>query len=83
VPAIITHPIDYLPEKDNLADLENNKEKFGRKRSDLIAELASIDTDNRITNASNRGKCVNVSLLYWRFAKRRGAGKDRDNAKIF
>ena len=44
IPAIITDPVDYLAEKDSHLDLENHKEKFGRKREDLIAELASIDS---------------------------------------
>ena len=42
-PAILTHPPDYLPEKDSLHDLEKHSIKTGRKCSDLIASLAAID----------------------------------------
>jgi hypothetical protein len=40
-PAILTHPADYLPEKDSLDDLEMHSVKIGRKCSDLIAALAA------------------------------------------
>jgi hypothetical protein len=42
-PAILTHPPDYLPEKDSLGDLEMHSVKIGRKCKDLIASLAAID----------------------------------------
>ena len=42
-PAIVTYPPDYLPSKDNLADLEPMEVKKVRRRSDLIAELAAIE----------------------------------------
>ena len=43
-PAILTHPADYLAERDApLSDLESYANKIGRKRSDLLAALAAID----------------------------------------
>ena len=43
-PAILTHPSDYLAEKDApLVDLESYELQMRRKRNDLIAGLAAID----------------------------------------
>jgi hypothetical protein len=42
-PAILTHPSDYLAEKDSpRADLQNLDSVFERKRKDLAAQLSSI-----------------------------------------
>ncbi len=43
-PAILTHPADYLAEKDApRLDLESFADRMARKREDLIAALSAID----------------------------------------